>query len=167
MDHVDYLRLSAIPSLHEFHIVVYRDSAEWNESVLAPPKQFLHRCARVVNPSDEIGKRINEVDCAVLPNDVTNPYCLKRGISSHFQSSSRHAQGSDGSPRLLALAISTLPPFNISVVSLYLLAALQPYCHLGVLVSAVGCTIGVFCKIDMEAFGLLGVVIIRGPKQSD
>jgi len=65
------------------------------------------------------------------------------------------------------MAISMLPPFNISIVLLYLLIVLHPYCHLGVLVSAVGCMIGVFCKIDMEVFRLLGVVIIRGPEQSD
>ncbi len=44
MGHVNYL---AIATHCEFHIVVNRDLAEWNEGVFALLKQFLYGCQSV------------------------------------------------------------------------------------------------------------------------
>ena len=144
-----------------------RDLAEGNEGVFTPPKQFLCRSHGVVDSGDEICQRVKEVDCTILPNDVTNPYCLKCGMSSHFESLSGCAQGSDRGLRLATMVISVLPPFDKCPMSLYLFTVLQPCCHLQVFVLVVGHTVSIFCKVDMEAFGLFGVVVICGPKQSD
>ncbi len=95
MDCIDYPWLFTIAALCEFHIVMNRDLAEGNEGVFTPPKQFLCRSHGVVDSGDEICQRVKEVDCTILPNDVTNPYCLKCGMSSHFESLSGCAQGSE------------------------------------------------------------------------
>jgi hypothetical protein len=76
-------------------------------------------------------------------------------------------QGSDGGPRLSTLMTSTLHPFDKCTVSLYPFMALQPYHYLGVLILMICRTVGIFRKVNMEVFRLLGVIAICGPEQLD
>ena len=60
-----------------------------------------------------------------------------------------------------------LPPLDVSCVCLYLLAAPDPCCHLGVFVFPICCTICLLDAIDLEALGLLRVVVISSTKKTD
>ena len=56
--------------------------------------------------------------------------------------------------------IMILLPFNECIIALYLLMAVQPSCHLRDFLLMVGCTVSIFCKVDMQALHLLSTIVI-------
>ena len=51
-------------------------------------------------------------------------------------------------------------PLDVCRVTLDLLTALQPHCHLRELVLMVRRAVRILCEVDMEALGVLCVVIV-------
>ena len=63
--------------------------------------------------------------------------------------------------------IALLPPFEVSIMDLYLLTTLLPGGHLNVLVLVIGCDVSVLDNVDMEPLCLLSVVVVSTPKKLD
>jgi len=75
--------------------------------------------------------------------------------------------GSNQGSRWWIVLSALLSPIDEFSVLNYLFLALQPSCHLGVFVLVVRRAVGIFGHVNVQAFGLLGVVIVRRPKQPD
>ena len=75
--------------------------------------------------------------------------------------------GSDWGSRWWIALSALLSPIDEFSVLYYLFLALQPSCHLGVFVLVVRRVVGIFGHVNVQVFGLLGVVIVRRPEQLD
>lgn len=56
-------------------------------------------------------------------------------------------------------------PFNILLMAEDLLLLLQPDCHLDELLFLVTSVIGVLCKVNVQAFQILSVIVVYCPEQ--
>ncbi len=65
------------------------------------------------------------------------------------------------------MVISLLPPVDECNMPFYFFSVLQPVHHLRVLVLVIGRAVGIFRHVNVQAFGLFHVVIVRHPEQPD
>lgn len=60
---------------------------------------------------------------------------------------------------------ATETPFDELVKARDFFHPLEPNNHLGEFVLAIGCSVRIFCEVDVKAFGVLRVVVIGCPEE--
>jgi hypothetical protein len=63
------------------------------------------------------------------------------------------------------LSLASKAPFQVVLVPEELLPTSQPSSHLRIFIAVVGCTVGIFCEINMKTLCIFSVIIVCCSKQ--